>query len=209
MPIYQIFSIESHTKVYVWKISESFNELFRSVVLKDVSLARVEKMKAESHQKGFLAVRKLLEVAGYDDFDLYYDDFGKPNLNDRKHISISHSNDFSVIAISDYNLGIDLEILKDKTLKLAPRYMDVSHLENLSKEEALKKATVIWGIKESIFKIKNIEGISFKDHIFEKKFELSVGKCDAELRFENQVEHFNIQYQKVDSYILVIAFKAN
>ena len=93
MPIYQIFSIESHTKVYVWKISESFNELFRSVVLKDVSLARVEKMKAESHQKGFLAVRKLLEVAGYDDFDLYYDDFGKPNLNDRKHISISHSND--------------------------------------------------------------------------------------------------------------------
>ena len=209
MPIYQIFSIESHTKVYVWKISESFNELFRSLVLKDVSLARVEKMKAESHQKGFLAVRKLLEVAGYDDFDLYYDDFGKPNLNDRKHISISHSNDFSVIAISDYNLGIDLEILKDKTLKLAPRYMDVSHLENLSKEEALKKATVIWGIKESIFKIKNIEGISFKDHIFEKKFELSVGKCDAELRFENQVEHFNIQYQKVDSYILVIAFKEN
>ena len=87
--------------------------------------------------------------------------------------------------------------------------MDVSHLENLSKEEALKKATVIWGIKESIFKIKNIEGISFKDHIFLFLFELSVGKCDAELRFENQVEHFNIQYQKVDSYILVIAFKAN
>lgn len=209
MPVYQIFSIESHTKVYVWNISESFNELFRSVVLKDVSLARLEKMKAESHQKGFLAVRKLLEVAGYDDFDLYYDDFGKPNLKDGKHISISHSNDFSVIAVSDCNLGIDLEILKDKTLKLAPRYMDVSHLENLSKEEALEKATVIWGIKESIFKIKNIEGISFKDHIFEKKFELSVGKCDAELRFENQVEHFNIQYQKVDSYILVIAFKAN
>ncbi|MEZ4878091.1 MAG: 4-phosphopantetheinyl transferase [Flavobacterium sp.] len=209
MPVYQIFSIESHTKVYVWNISESFNELFRSVVLKDVSLARLEKMKAEGHQKGFLAVRKLLEVAGYDDFDLYYDDFGKPNLKDGKHISISHSNDFSVIAVSDCNLGIDLEILKDKTLKLAPRYMDVSHLENLSKEEALEKATVIWGIKESIFKIKNIEGISFKNHIFEKKFELSVGKCSAELRFENQVEQFNIQHQKVDSYILVIAFRAN
>ncbi|MCA0349242.1 MAG: 4'-phosphopantetheinyl transferase superfamily protein [Bacteroidetes bacterium] len=209
MPLQQIISLKYNTKIFVWKISESFNELFRSVVLKDVSLARVENMKAESHQKGFLAVRKLLEVAGYDDFDLYYDDFGKPNLKDGKHISISHSNDFSVIAVSDCNLGIDIEILKDKTLKLAPRYMDVSHLENLSKEEALEKATVIWGIKESIFKIKNIEGISFKNHIFEKKFELSVGKCSAELRFENQVEQFNIQHQKVDSYILVIAFRAN
>lgn len=208
MPLHQVFSIESHTKVYVWKISESFNELFRSVVLKDVSLARVESMKAESHQKGFLAVRKLLEVAGYDDFDLYYDDFGKPNLKDKKHISISHSNDFSVIAISDFNLGIDLEILKDKTLKLAPRYMDVSHLENLSSEEALKKATVIWGIKESIFKIKNEAGISFKDHIFENKFDCGGGKCKAELRFENQLEFFDIQYQMVENYVLVVAFQS-
>ncbi|MGV9003026.1 4'-phosphopantetheinyl transferase family protein [Flavobacterium sp.] len=206
MPLYQIFSIQSHTKVYIWKITESFNELFRSVILKDVSLARVEKMKAESHQKGFLAVRKLLEIAGYDDFDLFYDDFGKPNLKDQKHISISHSNEFSVIAISDYNLGIDLEILKDKTLKLAPRYMDVSHLENLSTADALEKATIIWGIKESIFKIKNEPGISFKDHIFENKFNGKDGKCKAELRFENQLELFEIQYQLIENYVLVVAF---
>lgn len=208
MPLYQIFPIESHTKVFIWKITESFNELFRSVILKDVSLARVEKMKAESHQNGFLSVRKLLEVAGYDDFDLYYDDFGKPHLKDGKHISISHSNDFSVIAISEYNLGIDLEILKDKTLKLAPRYMDVSHLENLSTEEALQKATIIWGVKESIFKIKNEPGISFKDHIFENQFDCNEGKCKAELRFENQLELFEVQYQMVENYVLVVAFRS-
>ena len=207
MPVYQTFSIKANTKVYVWKITESLNELFQSVVLKDVSLARVEKMKAESHQKGFLAVRKLLEIAGYNDFDLYYDEFGKPHLKDEKHISISHSNDFSVIAISDYNLGIDLEIIKDKTLRIAPRYMDVTHLVNLSTVDALEKSTIIWGIKESIFKIKNEPGISFKDHIFENKFDCNDGKCIAELRFENQVALFDIQYQRVENYVLVLAFE--
>lgn len=209
MPLFQINTIESHTVVYVWKISESFNELFRTVVLKDVSLARVENMKAESHQKGFLAVRKLLSEAGYDDFDLYYDEFGKPHLKDGKNISISHSHDFSAIAISEVNLGIDLEILKDKTLKLAPRYMDVSHLENVEGDEKLRKATVVWGIKESIFKIKNEPGISFKDHIFENEFHLSDKKCLTELRFENKTELFDIQFYFIENYSLVIAFEKN
>jgi 4'-phosphopantetheinyl transferase len=207
MPLYQILPIESHTKVYVWKISESFNELFRSVVLKDVSLARLESMKAESHQNGFLAVRKLLMVAGYDDFDLYYDEYGKPHLKDGKQITISHSHDFSVIAISEFVLGIDLEIMKEKILKLAPRYMDVLHLENVRENEVIYKATVVWGIKESIFKIKNEPGISFKDHIFERDFSVSDKKCVAELRFNDQIELFDIQFDFIENYALVIAFE--
>lgn len=209
MPLHQIISSTTTTKIYVWKITESFDALFQSVALRDVSLARVEKMKAESHQKGFLAVRKLLEVAGYDDFDLFYDDFGKPHLKDEKQISISHSHDFSVIVISDRLIGIDLEILKDKTLKLAPRYMDVSHLENLSEAEKIRKATVIWGIKEAIFKIKNEEGISFKDHIFEEEFSLSDKKCLAALRFNEREEWFDVQFDFIQNYVLVIAFEKN
>ena len=85
----------------------------------------------------------------------YYDEFGKPHLNDGKHITISHSHEFSVIVISDEVIGADLELLKEKTLKIAPRFMEIFHLENLSYEEKMRKATVIWGIKESVFKIKN------------------------------------------------------
>ena len=94
MPLLKIKALNTNTTLYVWKITESFDELFRSVALKDVSLARLEGMKAESHQKGFLSVRRLLMEAGYIDFDLHYDAFGKPHLADGKHISISHSHDF-------------------------------------------------------------------------------------------------------------------
>jgi phosphopantetheinyl transferase len=208
MPLLKIIALNDYTESLVWKITETFDELFRSVALNDVSLARVESMKAESHQKGFLAVRRLLMEAGYTDFDLYYDAFGKPHLKDGKHISISHSNYFSVIVLSDVNIGADLEILKDKTLKLTSRYMDVSHLKNLSKEDELIKATVVWGIKESVFKLKNEIGISFKDHILEDNFNLADKKCGVELRINNKVEHFEIVFDIIENYVFVCAFSS-
>ena len=207
MPLLKTIALNDYTQLLVWKITETFDELFSSIALKDISLARVESMKAESHQKGFLSVRRLLMESGYTDYDLYYDEFGKPHLKDGRHISISHSNEFSVIVLSDVNIGADLEILKDKTLLLAPRYMDVSHLKNLNEEESLLKATVVWGIKESVFKIKNEIGISFKDHIFENGFNLKDKKCKVELRFNNKIETFDIIFDFIENYIFVCAFE--
>ena len=207
MPLLKIIALNDYTQLLIWKITETFNEFFQSVALKDVSLARVENMKSEAHKKGFLSVRRLLMEADYTDFDLYYDEFGKPHLQDGKHISISHSHEYSAVTISDVNIGIDLEILKEKALKLAPRYMDISHLENLTVEDQLRKATVIWGIKEAIFKLKNEIGISFQDHIFENDFMLEDKKCTVELRIDNRVEHFNVVFDFIENYVFVCAFE--
>ena len=98
-----------------------------------------------------------------------------------------------------------MEILKEKTLKIAPRFLDINHLKHLSQEENIKKATVIWGIKESIFKAKNEKGISFQEHIFEEDFNLEDAKCSAELRLNNQIETFKIQFYNVEEYIFVCA----
>jgi 4'-phosphopantetheinyl transferase len=207
MPLLKIIALKDFTNVFVWKITETFDELYSSVQLNDISSVRLEAMKSESHQKGFLSVRRLLMQAGYTDFDLYYDEFGKPHLKDGKHISISHSHDFSVITVSEETIGIDLEIIKDKTLKLAPRYMDVSHLKNLSENDQLIKATAIWGIKESIFKIKNEIGISFKDDIFEQDFALVDKKCTVELRFNTTVEYFDAVFDFIENYVFVCVFE--
>lgn len=214
MPLHKVISLTGNTKLYLWKITEDLDFLFESVRLKDSSLARLEGMKSESHQKGFLAVRMLLQHNEYTDFDLYYDEFGKPHIKPQGcsikdvEISISHSNDFSALVISEQKVGFDMEILKDKTLKLAPRYMDVSHLKNLSKEDELIKATVVWGIKESVFKIKNEVGISFKDHIFEDDFNLADKKCRVELRVNDKTEYFDIVFDFIENYVFVCVFEA-
>ncbi len=207
MPLYKVISLFENTKLYLWKITEDFNALYKEVKLNATSLSRLENMKSESHQKGFMAVRMLLQHINHSDFDLYYDDKGKPHLNDEKYISISHSNGFSAILISDESIGLDIEQLKEKTLKIASRFMDISHLENLSIEDKVKKATVIWGIKESIFKIKNETGISFPNDIFEEDFSWEDKKATATLKFNKKEEKFQILFDAIEDYIFVCAFE--
>lgn len=207
MPLHKEVIIKDAAVLYLWKITEDIEWFKGAVKLNLASQKRVNSMKSESHQKGFLAVRMLLQHLGYSDFDLEYDANGKPHLKDTKCISISHSHEFSAIAVSSNPIGIDLEQMKEKTLKIASRFMDVSHLDNLSEAEKIKKATVIWGIKESVFKIKSKEGISFLNHIFENEFNLEDKKTIAQLRFNSEIENFKILFNSVEDYIYVCAFQ--
>jgi 4'-phosphopantetheinyl transferase len=124
MPVYKKFNINATSQVLIWHITESFEDLFDEVLLKDVSLIRVNNMKALLHQKGFLSIRKLLQEIGYTDEDLFYDETGKPNLLDGKNISITHSFEFSAIIVSEQVPGIDLEMQRQKIITIAEKFMD-------------------------------------------------------------------------------------
>jgi len=205
MPFYQQINVDDATSIYVWKISETFDNLFQSVSLKDVSLARLEGMKSENHQKGFMAVRMLLQHNGYTDFDLYYDEFGKPHLKDGTHISISHSFDFSVIVLSDINVGIDLELRRDLIKKIAYKFAEEEFVyeSQHNSEEFVRKLTVIWGVKEAVFKVRNEVGISFKDHIFVRPFEIKDEKTTALLDFNAVKRDFLVFFTEIEKYTLV------
>ena len=84
MPIYKTINSEGGTEIFVWKIEESFDELSRGLILTENSRSRLEGMKSLLHQKGFLSVRQLLKHAGYQDKDLYYNEYGKPFLKVRE-----------------------------------------------------------------------------------------------------------------------------
>lgn len=216
MPFFKEININEQTTAYFWKISEDLDWLFENVQLNEKSISRMETMSSVEHKKGFLAVRMLLQHIGFTDFDLFYDEFGKPHLEDKRqktkgkslgpttqHISISHSHEFSCICVSDQCIGIDLEKRKEKTLKIAPRFMDISHLENLSESDKIAKSTVVWGVKESVFKLKNEKGISFPNHISESPFQLEDKKGKAQLHFNNATEDFQFQFDFVDDYVFV------
>ena len=81
--------------------------------------------------------------------------------------------------------------------------MDISHLEDLSEEDKIAKSTVIWGVKESVFKVKNEKGISFPKHISEAPFELKDKKGKALLHFNDITEDFNFQFDFVEDYVFV------
>lgn len=212
MPLFKTIhfsrSVGTTTQILVWKVTESYAELLEQVVLNDSNRIRLDGMKSEMHQRAFLSVRKLLQETGHTDLDLYYDEFGKPHLQGEKHISITHSHNFSAIIISDETVGIDIELQRDKIIRIADKFCD-SEFQFLdpNSEEYIKKLTVIWGVKEAIFKIRNEKGISFKNHIRVYDFDLESEQTTAELHFDNLVKDFKIHFEEIEEFTLVYAFE--
>jgi 4'-phosphopantetheinyl transferase len=208
MPLYKTKHINSTTQILVWKVTESYAELLEQVVLNDSNRIRLDGMKSEMHQRAFLSVRKLLQETGHTDLDLYYDEFGKPHLQGEKHISITHSHNFSAIIISDETVGIDIELQRDKIIRIADKFCDSEfQFLDMDSDEYIRKLTVIWGAKEAIFKIRNEKGISFKDHISVEEFRVNVKQTDAKLQFNNLVKDFNIHFEEIEDFTLVYAFE--
>ena len=208
MPLFKTIHFSTDTQILVWKITESFEELHNQVQLNDKNAIRLQGMKSQLHQSAFLSVRKLFQELGYSDFDLYYDELGKPHLHDGKHISITHSHEFSAIIVSSKTVGIDIELQRDKIIRIADKFCD-SEFQFLDRDsdEYIRKLTAIWGAKESIFKIRNEKGISFKEHIKVQSFDLENKKVNTELHFNNYVKDFDIYFEEIEDFTLVYAFE--
>jgi phosphopantetheinyl transferase len=109
MPLYKSIEVNSQTNVKIWHIKESIDQLKSKTELKDENLNRLSSMKSDIRKKEFLSVRLLLKSFGFSDYDLTYNDSGKPILKNGCFISITHSFDYSAVAISNFPIGIDIE----------------------------------------------------------------------------------------------------
>lgn len=208
MALYKTLTVNPTTKVLIWKIEESIDELQKNISLTDANRERLEGMRSELHQKGFLAIRHLFKEVGLQDDDVIYDDFGKPHLKNGKFISITHSFTFTAIIISDdYHVGIDIEKQRDKILKIAHKFTPLSEYRTIANEDALiRKLTIVWGAKESLYKIYGKKKLLFLHHIYVEDFRLDNDKTTGEIRFEGNQTPYNIEYMEFEGFTCVYAF---
>lgn len=207
MPLFKSIHLDEYCRIHLWKLQESEEELFKGIELKKSHLDRYRGMQSPIHRRGFLSIRHLLKIEGYTDKDLYYDSMGKPHLEDDTYISITHSFDFTAIIVSKKNaVGIDIEKLRDKIIKIAPKfttYTLIDHEHN--KPETIKKLTCIWGAKESIYKIYPKPGLSFLQNIDVLDFHLADEKTQGHIHFHGARVYFNIHFEIFENYALVFA----
>jgi len=205
MPLFKTIEHNDQTKIFVWKIEEPFDDLYKNICLNDLSEKRLRGMRSELHQRGFLSVRHLLKTAGYTDKDLSYNEYGKPSLNDGKHISISHSFIFSAIIISNSDVGIDIEKNREKIVNIYHKFVNTEY-DSLSKENLVKQLTVIWGAKESMYKTYPYGGLSFYNHISIDPFLFEEKKSTGKVIFENWKKNYDIFFMFFDEgFTLVYA----
>ncbi len=206
MPLYKTITVNKTTKVLIWKIEESYEFLSDGISLTNHCRKRVDSMKSDLHRRGFMSVRHLLAAAGYTDHDLYYDDKGKPHLTDDKHISITHSFIFSAIIISDQEVGIDIEKQRQKILKIAHKFTPIEEYRTLANDDAvMRKLTMVWGAKESLYKSFARKGVSFLEHVYVEDFRLDDLQSTAEVSFEDKEETYKVWFLEFEGFTCAYA----
>ena len=193
----------------LWKVSESEFALAKGIALTDHCADRLRQMKSEMHRRAFLSIRHLLAVENYQDADLYYDEFGKPHLKDETFVSITHSGPFTGIILSrDRPVGIDIEQQRPKIIRIAHKFTPLQEYRTLANTEALiRKLTVVWGVKESLYKIYGTPGVSFLNHIVVQDFDLGQPELFASLHFKGLKSQYRCQYEEFEGYTVVHALR--
>ena len=209
MPLYNTLTVDSDTKVYLWKITEAETELAKEVVLTQNCQNRLAGMKSEMHRRGFLSIRHLMALAGYVDADLFYDETGKPHLKDGNRISITHSNHFTGIIISSAKeVGIDIEMQRDKILRIAHKFTPIEEYSTIANTEALvRKLTIVWGCKESLYKIYAEPGLSFLHHIHIADFSMTDMRTTGEILYKGKSTSYEIKFMEFEGFTGVYALK--
>lgn len=207
MPIYKSITVSPATSVHIWKVTEPEDFLMEGIELSDHCQNRMDRMKSQTHRKAFLSIRHLMAQEGYMDKDLFYDAFGKPHLKDGSHISITHSHNFTGIVVGRIGkVGIDIEMQREKILRIAHKFTPIEEYRTLANTEAIiRKLTIVWGAKEALYKIYAQRGLSFLKHIDVMDFAFDAQKTMAQIRYKGNKSEYEVDFSEFEGFTCVYA----
>jgi phosphopantetheinyl transferase len=162
MPFLKEFIINEKTKIKLWKVI--LGEL-NPEELKNDEKKLLKLKKSNILREQFLATRKILTQEN-SKYQITYDINGKPSLNSKYNISISHSHEIAAIAISDNSkIGLDVQLKQNKIFNIQNKFLNKSEKSNIGDDPTVDILTMFWASKESIYKAVGLKGISFSDNI--------------------------------------------
>ena len=204
MPFLKEFIINDKTKIKLWKVM--MGELNTKELNSDEkNLLKLKKNNILREQ--FLATRKVLALEN-SDYKITYNNNGKPSLNSKYNISISHSHQIAAVAISDNSkIGLDVQLNENKIFNIQDKFLNPTEKLNIGENPSLKILTMIWTSKESIYKAVGLKGILFSDNIkIEKVVEEDKTGIGYYTNGSEKVK-FDLKFFYVDEYTICFAYQ--
>lgn len=146
-----------------------------------------------------LLIKLLNELnINYNSIIIIKNKYGKPYIKDLNlFFNISHSKDFVICAISNNEIGIDIEQIRETKESIINQFVTIKEKQYINefKNKYNKRAFEIFTLKESYFKCLGIN----LNHIKDIEFEINnnIIKCNKH-NFE-----FKLIYE-IDNYIIAI-----
>ena len=207
MPLYYLKQFTQVSKLGVWEITESMDELTKAYGRSEDDF--LNNMKSGKRKCEYLATRLLVQSMVKDDLpfvEIIKDEFGKPFLkNSAQHISVSHTGNFAAAIVHDsYWVGLDIEMVTPRIKKLSSRFLGNEEKKWLKKKSMNEQLHIIWGAKECAFKIFSKGGIDFKEMLEVSEFDYSKsGRTFVSLRKNKITNEYPVFWENIDGLMLV------
>jgi phosphopantetheinyl transferase len=204
MPFLKEFIINDKTKIKLWKVM--MGELNTKELNSDEkNLLKLKKNNILREQ--FLATRKVLALEN-SDYKITYNNNGKPSLNSKYNISISHSHEIAAVAISDNSkIGLDVQLKESKIFNIQNKFLNKYEKSNIGDDPTVDILTMVWTSKESIYKALGLKGISFSKNIkIDKVIEKDKTGIGYYINGTEKVK-FDLKFFYVDEYTICFAYQ--
>ena len=133
----------------------------------------------------------------------FKDEHGKSqSMNGQGFVSLTHTPGFAgAIFHREQPVGIDMDLIREKILKIGFRFLDRSELDFLEKDPV--HYTMAWSAKESIFKCQGKRGVSFRENILLEPFDPKSTKIKGKIRGTDFADHhYTVEVRRMENVIL-------
>ncbi|XBX10006.1 4'-phosphopantetheinyl transferase superfamily protein [Enterocloster clostridioformis] len=183
--------------------------------ISDERKLRISKLKKDDKKRCMLAELLIKKVAHdklnlpVNSINIHTGIYGKPFISSTFgfDFNLSHSGRYIVIAVSNEQVGIDIEKRMCIDFKIAQRFYSEGELKAVtslpSYSEKLSKFFQIWTLKESY-----IKALGYGLYIPLNSFEINLGDTIS-VTDNNYKSQFHLYTTELDDYYLSVCFKEN
>ena len=189
----------------VWHCSEDINFFRSKLNLTNYELEILAKRKNSKKALEFLCSRLLLRLCKLDPNDLSYNEFGAPILKSGKFVSISHCKNYVTLLLSNQSCGVDIETKRKQILNIKHKFLNQTDINNISMEN-ISDITLIWTLKEAIYKLCQYPGINFKDQIFVSTIDIKNNLANAYVDIDGSITNLICKFKINKEYICSTVF---
>lgn len=207
MALYKRIECKEGIVLGVWKIEETLDTLL-SFYPNDKEILQLSESNINNQRLiEKIAVRVLLHtLLPTENISIAYEQSGKPVLNNGKYsVSISHTKGFVAVIIAPVqnSVGIDIEPVSDRTIKVAKRFMGTEEFLELMDNADSAVSTICWSAKEALYKVIGSPVSDFRKTIRILPFPLAEsGTLIARILFDANLQ-YTMNYLIFDNVVLV------
>jgi 4'-phosphopantetheinyl transferase len=169
MPIVRRWCVFDDCEIVIWHLTETLQVLQQHLTATPEEWLEYEQITHPQKKREWLAgrqaVQELVCSKGLKYSGLVKDEFGKPHLREANaQLSMTHTAQYvGVVLHPTQAVGIDLERVADKLLRVAPKFLSAQEWTQAAGQ--LARIATYWCAKEALYKLHGTRKLRFREDI--------------------------------------------